>query len=492
MNVDQTAAEANEQIASASRSRRWQDVVAVWEHRAPGSGLSEEAYLGVSSAYKELGKLDETDRVLGEGALAFPKSLQLLSERAWLDLRRGRHLEALQHWEGFIQLFPTEAVGIIGYAAALRDLRRYALADILLEGGRVRFPGSVRMATDFARLAQTAGLHDEAMRRWRDLIVTFPTSHVGYRGVAELLRNNGQLDEAVDAIEKGLDVLPKSLELRSFHAWLATYKQQWDEAELRWQYVKDNYPDTPAMAKEIALGIGEIKMGRGLHAIDGGASKRPSADEPSTTDGSTLTLFERWESLGDDCEFGIVQRHYGAEPISLLRWTATRIVPLTLGFEQDFEGVGAIENTQISVRSGEYCCEDKRFGLGMHTFIRVSVEDEQKVLVTMANRMVFLRRKLLEDLEDGEKSFVYKARTTPDDETVLALHAAMQRRGKNRLLVVVKAGEEEAAGTIRLLQPDVAVGYMKDFGNRPGYWDIDHKGWLDLCAGAEKTFGISI
>ncbi|MGI4793233.1 MAG: tetratricopeptide repeat protein, partial [Janthinobacterium lividum] len=299
----------------------------------------------------------------------------------------------------------------------------------------------------------------------------------------------GQLDEAVEVIEKGLSVLPKNLELRSFHAWLATYKQQWDEAETRWQYVKDNYPDTPALAKEIALGVGEVKMGRGLRAIDGGTSAKPSTDSEPGTGSSTSALFERWESLGDDCEFGLVQRHYGIEPISLLRWTSTKIAPLTLGFAQDFEGVGAVENTQITVQSGEYRCEDKRFGLGMHTFIRVSVEDEKKVFVTMANRMVFLRRKLLEDLEDGEKSYVYKARTTPDDEMVLGLHAAMQRHGTNRLLVVVKADEDGLPGTIRLLKPNVAVGYISDFGNRTGYWDIDHKGWLDLCTGAERTFG---
>lgn len=490
MDVEHTDLNANEQIASASKSRNWQETVAAWERRNVALSLTEDSHLKVAAAYKELGKLDDADRILGEGAAVFPKSLAMLSERGWLDLRRNRYVEALQHWEVVVQLFPKEAVGIIGYAAALRDLRRYALADIILEGGKIRFPGSVRMATDFARIAQTTGDTVEAMRRWRDMIETFPTSHVGYRGVAELLRNTGQLEEAVTTIEQGLAILPKNLELRSFHAWLATYRQEWDEAERRWQFVKDNYPSTPALSKEISTGLGEVKMGRGLHIIDGGVPT-DVASPAVARENAWAALSERWESLGEDCEFGLVQRHFGVEPINLLRWTSSKIAHLKLAFEQDFEGVGAIENTRIGVFNGEYFCDDKHFGFGMHTFIRVSVEDEKKVLVTMANRMTFLRRKLLEDLAEGHKSYIYKAKVSPSDELVLELHAAMQRHGPSRLLVVVKADEEEVPGTIKVLKSNVALGYIQEFGNRQGHWDIKYQDWMNLCAGAETAFGVN-
>ena len=33
-----------------------------------------------------------------------------------------------------------------------------------------------------------------------------------------------------------------------------------------------------------------------------------------------------FESLGDNCEFGLVQRHFGAEPISLLRFAGFEIL----------------------------------------------------------------------------------------------------------------------------------------------------------------------
>ena len=36
----------------------------------------------------------------------------------------------------------------------------------------------------------------------------------------------------------------------------------------------------------------------------------------------------RFESIGSDCEFGAVQRRYGAEPLGLLRWNDVDILSL--------------------------------------------------------------------------------------------------------------------------------------------------------------------
>ena len=51
-------------------------------------------------------------------------------------------------------------------------------------------------------------------------------------------------------------------------------------------------------------------------------------------------LFLQFESMGHNCEFGLVQRHFGAEPLGLLRWNAISVEDVILGIEQQFEGVG--------------------------------------------------------------------------------------------------------------------------------------------------------
>jgi hypothetical protein len=38
---------------------------------------------------------------------------------------------------------------------------------------------------------------------------------------------------------------------------------------------------------------------------------------------------ERFSALGESCEFGMVQRRLGAEPLDLLRFSFTRAAPLT-------------------------------------------------------------------------------------------------------------------------------------------------------------------
>lgn len=38
------------------------------------------------------------------------------------------------------------------------------------------------------------------------------------------------------------------------------------------------------------------------------------------TDMLPSELVARFESLGDNCEFGLVQRHFGAEPVGVFRF----------------------------------------------------------------------------------------------------------------------------------------------------------------------------
>jgi hypothetical protein len=57
-------------------------------------------------------------------------------------------------------------------------------------------------------------------------------------------------------------------------------------------------------------------------------------------------LVRRFRALGDNCEFGLVQRHCGAEPIDLLRFAGLhipiedRLAALTKAVTVGFEGLG--------------------------------------------------------------------------------------------------------------------------------------------------------
>ncbi|HVH82471.1 MAG TPA: hypothetical protein VM782_23955, partial [Stellaceae bacterium] len=79
-------------------------------------------------------------------------------------------------------------------------------------------------------------------------------------------------------------------------------------------------------------------------------------------------LMMGFESLGENCEFGLVQRRCGAEPLGLFRFASAPLPKLMAGLEARFEGMADPENlmVQLSDAGTEYMVEDQRFGFLYH------------------------------------------------------------------------------------------------------------------------------
>src|SRR5205823_4809079 len=173
-------------------------------------------------------------------------------------------------------------------------------------------------------------------------------------------------------------------------------------------------------------------------------------------------------------EFGLVQRHFGLEPLGLLRWGATAPDKLRAALRGGLEGVGSLENTTIDLVRGEYIIRDKRYGMMMHTFLFESSISHQELLDKMCRRMDYLRRKLINDIESGEKIFVYQKADLRDEEAT-GLHQAIRALGENVLLCVRLADEAHSAGTVESTWEGLLIGYLDRPGNRPPCnWDISY------------------
>ena len=130
---------------------------------------------------------------------------------------------------------------------------------------------------------------------------------------------------------------------------------------------------------------------------------------------SLRQLMLRFESLGGSghgCEFGLLQRELGAEPLGLLRWADLGHDLLTAALEDEFKGVGEPEHTEIFVPSNDgwqhWWTRDKRYWMAMRTFVEVAAAPYGEMQRQVTQRQKFLRRKLIADLQAGEKIFVYK------------------------------------------------------------------------------------
>jgi hypothetical protein len=179
----------------------------------------------------------------------------------------------------------------------------------------------------------------------------------------------------------------------------------------------------------------------------------------------------QFESLGgtlQGCEFGLLQRAFGAEPLGLLRWTEMAPKNVIDALEAELEGVGLPENTELGVHQTpdgpEYFTTDKRFLMSMHTFMRETEISHDKMYALCCRRLQFLREKLLADLRDGTKIFVYKITwRLLQPEELDRMHAALRRYGNNTLLYVQRALPDKPHGTVELIKPGLLMGYIDRF-----------------------------
>jgi hypothetical protein len=122
--------------------------------------------------------------------------------------------------------------------------------------------------------------------------------------------------------------------------------------------------------------------------------------------------------------------------------------------------------------------------MAMRSFIKTSDMSLAKVTSQMHRRLEFLRGKLIEDLEQGAKSFVYKNMYRDLDEGELArLHAAVRKFGNNWLLYVRRQTADCPHGTVRIAAPGLMIGYIDHFAFSPKNEPLGHntEGWLELC-----------
>ncbi len=199
---------------------------------------------------------------------------------------------------------------------------------------------------------------------------------------------------------------------------------------------------------------------------------------------SPRDLAFRFESIGENCEFGLVQRGCDAEPLGLLRFSSIFLRPLIRGLDDRFEGLGNAASIEPRYENDEYMIYEKVYGLVYHSFVREGERDVDRLREQEAIRLKFLRRKFLEELETGGKIFVYKGGATISDEEILPLHLALRRYADNTLLWVVPAERDRPPGSVEMVLPGLLKAYIDRFAPDDNAHDFSFDGWMRVCGNA--------
>ena len=203
-------------------------------------------------------------------------------------------------------------------------------------------------------------------------------------------------------------------------------------------------------------------------------------------------LLNRFQSLGDNCEFGFVQRIYGAEPIQLLRFSSIGLAQLLIGLATGFHDLANIDRISywMSGRMDdaeedlEYMVLHSIYGLNSHSFrSRKSISGEDFRTETQ-KRLQLMQRMFLEDLEDAEKIFVLKRNEAISLQEIEPIWSYMRGYGDNTLLYVVPSDGNRLPGSVEWKAPGLLCGYIDRFAPERDILDISDQCWLSICRSA--------
>lgn len=172
-------------------------------------------------------------------------------------------------------------------------------------------------------------------------------------------------------------------------------------------------------------------------------------------------VFDRFEALGDGCEFAAVQQLAGIDRLGLFKWAGVDLAVLPGVLDADLAGVddpAAFTLRPEARPSGkpEYMVDHHGLGCCMHAAPSTADLDIAQATAREARRLTLMKRKFLDDARAARRIYLYASLAPRPIEQVDALFDALARFGPNRLLFVREADATLAAGEVRMRRPGLA------------------------------------
>ena len=220
-------------------------------------------------------------------------------------------------------------------------------------------------------------------------------------------------------------------------------------------------------------------------------------------------ILQNFESLGDNCAFGLAQRKGGCEVLGLLRFGNTPLKSLMIALEDEFKAAASKTEVKLRLLDGEgseYCLFADRYGIRWHTNVAGGTSEEDTIFAQQTMRLAYLRRKFYEALRASRKIFTV-SRAEPRKHPiplpfagepevweekperlrfaeVLPLFLRLNEYGTNTLLYLTRCSHNRRSGTVELVAPGIMRGYVDDFVIVPDVDNRDHAAWLRIAVNA--------
>jgi Flp pilus assembly protein TadD len=486
--------------ARDARARQdWAELLALAERLREESPDSPDGYTLGATALRRLRRAADMRALAAAGLARFPGNARLRTLAGDAappgidpDTTRDTLAAAVkrQDWPAAEMLAaelrasnPEDASGYQAGSRALRERKKLRQADTLSHEGMRRFPDQPGMMLERAMLMHKLKRFDEAADLYGRLRALNPDLPLAWSRGATALMMHGRIDAAEALLAEGRDRFPDVLDLKLIQATCAGWRHDFTLARRICAEIAQTAPDDPRV-KNL---LGSFDLAERLQQAD---SETPSPDPEApdeadnAPDPDDAGVLKRFESLGGNCEFGLVQRAAGIEPLGLLRFAAIDAENLATMLETGLDGVGAPETTSLTLNAHqEYMLEDTRY-FRTHTCLNLGAEDPAILLEKLRRRTVFLRDKLLADLRAGQKLFLFRpAQGTLDAPTMRRLHHAVRSFGPGTLICVNNDPDPDRI-TVTRAETGLIVATMPENPAKLNLGAVEAKRyapWLRLC-----------
>lgn len=196
----------------------------------------------------------------------------------------------------------------------------------------------------------------------------------------------------------------------------------------------------------------------------------------------------QFESIGDNCELGLVQRRAGVEPLGLLRFAGAPIRNIIRALHNRFDRLDDPQQVRIQVENGEYMVKLQKYDLYYHAGVLAKDVGIETVYNQQCRTLPFLVRKLISDLENPDKIFVFRQNEPLLATDLLDLRLAIAAYGPGVLLWVREACEGHLPGTVDIIDPRLMVGYVRRLAEREDVPSLDYKSWTGVLRQASAIW----
>lgn len=195
---------------------------------------------------------------------------------------------------------------------------------------------------------------------------------------------------------------------------------------------------------------------------------------------SDLDLTMRFESLGDSCELGLVQRAVGAEPLGLFRFAGAPVRHVIRAMRAGFANMAEPNAVHVQPENGEYMIKLTKYDFIYHAHVNVGDAEPEPLHRQHVRTVGFLVDKLIGDLEQPDKIFVFRQNEAVSANDLLDLRAAIANFGPGVLLWVQVARDGHPAGSVDVIDDRLMIGYVSRLAPRNDAHHFDMSSWLTM------------